>query len=287
MKPCTNLCHFCQHFSHQLSTVSNMNDEEKAEILSTYTQHVSQAKQQRDYYRRQCTTSKEAFVSLPEECKQTGNAPCSVDMEMHYSWVYAQEVHFPHHAQQLGSIFFKTPRKCNVFGVYCEGSGKQVFYLIDEAENTGKSANFVCMVHHFFQHHRYGEKTASIHFDNCSGQNKYNFVALERLHIIVEYSMMVAGHTKFDPDWHFGVWMVKWRSSTAETMNDIADTVRHSSRRDQNILPSVNDPLPQKSQHQVLNRRSNCTYMRKSVFIVYHSLLKTHHVQNQLYQRKM
>ena len=55
--------------------------------------------------------------------------------------------------------------------------GRQVFYLIDESENTGKGANSVIsMVHHFFQYHGYGEKTASIHFDNCSGQNKNNFV---------------------------------------------------------------------------------------------------------------
>lgn len=60
--------------------------------------------------------------------------------------------------------------------------------------------------------------------------------------MIVEYSMMVAGHTKFDPDWHFGVWKVKWRSSTAETMNEIAETVRHSSRRGHNIPQLVSDP---------------------------------------------
>ncbi|XP_062584977.1 uncharacterized protein LOC134246611 [Saccostrea cucullata] len=126
-----------------------------------HTAYVFQAKLQRDYYRHQCTTSKEAFVSLPEKCKQTRNAPCSVDMEMHYSWDYAQQVHFPHHAQQVGPIFFKTPQKCNVFGVCCESSG---------------------------------------------------------LHIIVEYSMMVEGHIKFDPDCLL---------------------------EDKNILPSLNDPLPQ------------------------------------------
>ena len=33
--------------------------------------------------------------------------------------------------------------------------------------------------------------------------------------------MMIAGHTKFDPDWHFGVWKVKWRNSRAENMHDV------------------------------------------------------------------
>lgn len=250
MKPCTDLCQRCQVFSHQLSMVANMNDEEKEHVLSEYSQHVSDAKQQRDHYRQQCTNSKDTFVSLPERSKQPGNPPCSLDINMHYSWDYAQQVHFPHHAQQVGPIFFKTPRKCNVFGVCCEGSGNQVFYLIDEAENTGKGANSVIsMVHHFFQQHGYGEKTASIHFDNCSGQNKNNFVlwyALWRvivgLHVVIEYSMMVAGHTKFDPDWHFGVWKVKWRSSTAETISEVAETVHHSSRKGHNIPQLVSDP---------------------------------------------
>ena len=60
--------------------------------------------------------------------------------------------------------------------------------------------------------------------------------------MIVEYSMMVAGHIKFDPDWHFGVWKLKWRSSSAETMSEIAETVCRSSRRGHNIPQLVSDP---------------------------------------------
>ncbi|XP_056002296.1 uncharacterized protein LOC130049113 [Ostrea edulis] len=105
------------------------------------------------------------------------------------------------------------------------------------------------MAHHFFQHHDHEEKIASIHFDNCNEQNKNNcvlwyglWIVLVGLHMIVEYSMMVAGHTTFDPDWHFGVWKLKWRSSIAETMTEIAETVRHSSRRGHNIPQLVSDP---------------------------------------------
>ena len=72
MKPCTDLCQLCQDFSHKLSMVSNMNDEEKEDILSRYTQHVSEAKQQRDHYRQQCTLSKDIFLSLPDQLKEMG-----------------------------------------------------------------------------------------------------------------------------------------------------------------------------------------------------------------------
>lgn len=61
----------------------------------------------------------------------TGNSPQSVQIILHYSWDYAQQVHFPHHAQQVGPIYFKTPRNCNVFGVCSEGSGKYLFIDLD------------------------------------------------------------------------------------------------------------------------------------------------------------
>ncbi|XP_062606341.1 uncharacterized protein LOC134268157 [Saccostrea cucullata] len=87
-----------------------------------------------------------------------------------------------------------------------------------------------------------------------------------RLHVTVEYSMMVAGQTKFDPDWHFGVWKLKWLSFTSETMNDIAYTVRHSSLRGHNIPQVVSDPqtpvqfrdwksyLPERSKYHSLRK---------------------------------
>ena len=45
------------------------------------------------------------------------------DVTVHYSFDYAQQVFYPHQAQQVGPIYFKTPRKCQCFGVCCETSG--------------------------------------------------------------------------------------------------------------------------------------------------------------------
>ena len=42
---------------------------------------------------------------------------------------------------QPGPIYFKTPRKCGIFGVMCEAIPGQVNYLIDEASDIGKEAN--------------------------------------------------------------------------------------------------------------------------------------------------
>lgn len=63
------------------------------------------------------------------------------------------------------------------------------------------------------------------------------------LHESVEFSMMEAGHTKFNPDWHFGLWKVKWRHSNVETLAEIAASVWKSSRNGHNVPQLVDDPV--------------------------------------------
>ena len=98
------------------------------------------------------------------------------------SFDFAQQVHYPHNPLQPGPMYFKTARKCAIFGVCCEGFPRQVNYLIDEASNTEKGANTVIsLLHHFLAHHTLGEHELSLHADNCSGQNKNNMVLQVRL----------------------------------------------------------------------------------------------------------
>ena len=74
---------------------------------------------------------------------------------------------------QPGPIYFKTPRKCGIFGVMCEAISQQVNFLIDEAASTGKGANAtISYTHYYFQHHRLGETDVRLNADNCSGQKK-------------------------------------------------------------------------------------------------------------------
>jgi len=71
---------------------------------------------------------------------------------MHYSFDYAQQIHFPFNSnsQQPGPIFFKTPGKFSIFGVSCEPTSIQVNYLIDEANDVKKGADAtISLVHHF------------------------------------------------------------------------------------------------------------------------------------------
>ncbi len=89
---------------------------------------------------------------------------------MHYSFDYAQQVHFPNDPQQPD---FLTTKKCQLFGIACETIGKQVNCLIIEVEGIGKGANATdSFIHHHIQVHGLKEDHLLLHADNCVGQNK-------------------------------------------------------------------------------------------------------------------
>ena len=74
---------------------------------------------------------------------------------------------------QPGPIYFKTPGKCAIFRVMCEGLRRQVDFLIDEAADTGKGENaIISYVHYYFNHHGLGDKDAHLNADNYT--NKIN-----------------------------------------------------------------------------------------------------------------
>ena len=134
-------------------------------------------------------------------------------MEAHYLFDMAQQVFYPNDPQQLGPMYFLVPRKCGIFGVCCEGLPRQIIYLTDEAIDCGKGAKAtISMLHHFFEVHGLGEKKVHFHADNCGGQNKNSAMVgyllwrvLTGLHENITLSFMITGHTKFSPDWCFGL----------------------------------------------------------------------------------
>ena len=67
--------------------------------------------------------------------------PASRDITVHYSFDYAQQVHYPFDPMQPGPMYFMCLQKCRLFGVTCEGMPQQVTYLIDEAMMISKGAN--------------------------------------------------------------------------------------------------------------------------------------------------
>lgn len=109
--------------------------------------------------------------------------------------------------------------------------------MIDEASNVGKGANsIISMLHHFFGIHGLGETTAHLHADNCTGQNKNRFMmsylmwrCLTGLHDEIKMSFLLVGHTKFAPDWCFGLLKQCFRRTKIGDIDDIANCVSRSS----------------------------------------------------------
>ena len=161
--------------------------------------------------------------------------PNSMPICAHYSFDMAQQVFYPNDSLQPGPMYFLTPRKCAIFGVCCESIPRQINYLIDEAVDMGKGSNaIVSMLHHFFENHGLGEERVHLHADNCGGQNKNAIMVqyllwrvMTGLHEEITLSFMIPGHTKFSPDWCFGL-LKKYRRTKIGGLTDMVGVVNES-----------------------------------------------------------
>ena len=237
MRPATDLCWTCQKNNNKIHKTANLPKAEKAEAVRTQEEHLRLASGEREYYKSCCEESKHHIQSFLKEVDFTKTRePCSVNGTVHYSYDYAQQLHYPSDPNQPGPIYFKTPRKCALFGVCCEAIPRQVNFLIDENVLTGKGANStISYVHYLFERHGLGETNAQLHADNCGAQNKnsafiwyYMWRVTSGLHNTINYNFLLPGHTKFAPDWCFGLVKQKTRRTFISSLFDIARAVEES-----------------------------------------------------------
>ena len=157
-----------------------MPEAEKSATILKAEEHLRLVQMERSFYRSTCDQCRDSIVrffssgtefqppSLSSRIPEN-----SVAVQAHYSFDYAQQIHYPSNPMQPGPIYFLTPRKCSIFGVNCEGIPRQVNFLCDEAGSCGKGANTVIsQLHYFFENHGLGEMEVFLHADNCTGQNK-------------------------------------------------------------------------------------------------------------------
>lgn len=244
MKPMTDLCWQCQQNSTAIMRSANCPESEKSDLIRAAEEHLHDVHVERTFYTTVC---KECQESVKAHFTTNGGSfeppplssdipPNSTPIKAHYSFDYAQQVHFPHDPLQPGPIYFLTPRKCTVFGVNCEAIPRQVNFLTDESGEVGKGANAVISrLHYFFEHHGLGEKQVYLHADNCTGQNKNNALlqyllwrVLTGQHSEITYSFLVVGHTKFSPDFCFGLFKRLFKRTKVDCMADIAKVVEDS-----------------------------------------------------------
>ena len=222
----TDLCWQCQRNNTLIMRSANTPDASKDERIINQKNHLQRVNEEREMYREMVKVSKETIGD--EELRP--HAPCSTDVKAHYSFDYAQQVHFPSNPLQPGPMYFLTPRKCGIFGICSEGQPQQINYLIDEGMCINKGSNAVISyLDHFFTHYGMGEKEVFLHCDNCSGQNKNRFVmqyyawrVITGQHQDVSLNFMISGHTKFAPDWCFGLCKQSFRRTHVSCLDDIS-----------------------------------------------------------------
>ena len=91
------------------------------------------------------------------------------------------------------------------------------------------------MLDYFFSHYGLGEATASLHADNCCGQNNNTpmvqylmWRVLTGLHHSIGLHFMITGHTKFSPDACFGLIKRKFRITEVCSLEELACVVDES-----------------------------------------------------------
>ena len=163
----------------------------KSQSLHDAEQHLEMAKQERELYNSEC-------LSTAAELKNNPANPGVV----HFSFDFAQQIHFPSSPQQIGTLFFLMPHKCQLFGICCEARGEQVNYLIDENDQPGKGANcVVSLLHHYLELHSSPTQEVLLHADNAVGQNEKNTMMqylcwriITARNAKIKMSLMVARH---------------------------------------------------------------------------------------------
>ena len=170
--PMTDLCWTCQKNNTFIYRSANLPEAEKSERLLQQERHLLVVQRGRSLYNDMVRHAKDVCHELGIS-ELTSNTPCSRQIAMHYNYDYAQQVHLPSDPLQPGPISFLVPRKVGLFGVCCEGVAKQVNFLIDEAHLISKGSNAVIsFLHYFFENFGLAVTEASLHCDNCPGQNK-------------------------------------------------------------------------------------------------------------------
>ena len=81
-----------------------------------------------------------------------------------------------------------------------------------------------------------GETDVHLHADNCAGQNKNNYFlwylvwrTATELHCYINYSFLIAGHTKFGQDRCFGILKKSFKVSFISSLYELARMVETSS----------------------------------------------------------
>ena len=114
-KPMTDLCLTCQQNTTKLLRAANLPDREKSDCVRKQQEHLNLALTERNLYKEACKKASDTLQAIENTTVLSETrALCSTPGTMHYSFDYAQQVHYPSNPMQPGPIYFKTPQKCDM-----------------------------------------------------------------------------------------------------------------------------------------------------------------------------
>jgi len=94
----------------------------------------------------------------------------------------------------------------------------------------------ISYVDHYFENFGLGESHLTVHADNWCGQNKNNYLmayllwrAMTGKHRSIKLCFLPVGHTKFSPDWAFGMTKRKLRYTKVSCLSKLKDCIHASS----------------------------------------------------------
>ena len=108
-KPATDLCPVCQYNNEKIAKSALLSEEERETLYHEALTHMQHAKTERENYRQEC---EQASAQWREHTASNSVSPFLGTM--HYSFDFAQQIHFPHNDQQPGPAYIYI---CTVHGL--------------------------------------------------------------------------------------------------------------------------------------------------------------------------
>jgi len=96
MRPATDLCWTCQKNNSQINKSANLSEAEKVDAVRRQEEHLRLTSGEQEYYKMVCKETKaHVQAHLEEDDFAFGQRPCSYNGTVHYSYDYAQQLHYP------------------------------------------------------------------------------------------------------------------------------------------------------------------------------------------------
>ncbi|EGZ25716.1 hypothetical protein PHYSODRAFT_247836 [Phytophthora sojae] len=147
---------------------------------------------------------------------------------------YSQNLTIPSVANTPSQWYFCSLLSVSCFGIYYENDGAHTNYIYDENTSSKGSDQINSMLAHFIETKLVpsGKTKLTVYTDNCSGQNKNNYVIKFLLTLVdmgifehVDFKFFVKGHTKNSCDRAFGHIRKHLASAECWTMQHVIDAV--------------------------------------------------------------